>query len=101
MCVFFFIKMRRPPRSTLTDSLFPYPTLFRSLALRPWVRGHADGEDAGRAVSDAAGGDAAAARIPSAARADPLAVGRDRDLRGAVRRGGAEDRKSTRLNSSH
>src|SRR3546814_14377980 len=22
---------RRPPRSTLTDTLFPYPTLFRSL----------------------------------------------------------------------
>src|SRR3546814_1356487 len=35
-------------------------------------------------------GDAGAARIPSAARADPLAVGRDRDLRGAVRRGGAD-----------
>src|SRR3546814_17659840 len=24
---------RRPPRSTRTDTLFPYPTLFRSLAL--------------------------------------------------------------------
>src|SRR3546814_3615136 len=23
--------IRRPPRSTLTDTLFPYPTLFRSL----------------------------------------------------------------------
>src|SRR3546814_12747682 len=26
--------IRRPPRSTLTDTLFPYPTLFRSLAHR-------------------------------------------------------------------
>src|SRR3546814_15514405 len=25
--------IRRPPRSTRTDTLFPYPTLFRSLAL--------------------------------------------------------------------
>src|SRR3546814_14949373 len=25
---------RRPPRSTRTDTLFPYPTLFRSLARR-------------------------------------------------------------------
>src|SRR3546814_18985417 len=30
MC-FFFIIIRRPPRSTLTDTLFPYTTLFRSL----------------------------------------------------------------------
>src|SRR3546814_11700870 len=26
--------LRRPPRSTLTDTLFPYPTLFRSTDLR-------------------------------------------------------------------
>src|SRR3546814_4398409 len=30
--VFVFIMMRRPPRSTLTDTLFPYTTLFRSHA---------------------------------------------------------------------
>src|SRR3546814_14826177 len=27
---FFFLRIRRPPRSTRTDSLFPYTTLFRS-----------------------------------------------------------------------
>src|SRR3546814_18592699 len=27
----FFLMMRRPPRSTRTDTLFPYTTLFRSL----------------------------------------------------------------------
>src|SRR3546814_10678052 len=27
----FFLLLRRPPRSTRTDTLFPYPTLFRSL----------------------------------------------------------------------
>src|SRR3546814_10980284 len=30
MC-FFFVMIRRPPRSTRTDTLFPYTTLFRSL----------------------------------------------------------------------
>src|SRR3546814_5509410 len=33
MCVyicFFFVLIRRPPRSTRTDTLFPYTTLFRS-----------------------------------------------------------------------
>src|SRR3546814_1119906 len=30
--VFFFLMIRRPPRSTRTDTLFPYTTLFRSLA---------------------------------------------------------------------
>src|SRR3546814_17488252 len=28
--VFFFVMRRRPPRSTRTDTLFPYTTLFRS-----------------------------------------------------------------------
>src|SRR3546814_18803761 len=27
---FFFLKLRRPPRATRTDTLFPYTTLFRS-----------------------------------------------------------------------
>src|SRR3546814_14000615 len=31
-CYVFFLMIRRPPRSTLTDPLFPYATLFRSLA---------------------------------------------------------------------
>src|SRR3546814_6146632 len=30
--VVFFLLIRRPPRSTRTDTLFPYPTLFRSLS---------------------------------------------------------------------
>src|SRR3546814_13812893 len=30
----FFLMIRRPPRSTRTDTLFPYTTLFRSLASR-------------------------------------------------------------------
>src|SRR3546814_17698740 len=30
---FFFLMIRRPPRSTRTDTLFPYTTLFRSMAM--------------------------------------------------------------------
>src|SRR3546814_8768713 len=29
-CLFFILMIRRPPRSTRTDTLFPYTTLFRS-----------------------------------------------------------------------
>src|SRR3546814_7054492 len=37
--IIFFLMIRRPPRSTLTDTLFPYTTLFRSLGLDPYQRG--------------------------------------------------------------
>src|SRR3546814_18321405 len=30
LCVLFLLMKRRPPRSTRTDTLFPYTTLFRS-----------------------------------------------------------------------
>src|SRR3546814_1220183 len=30
---FFFLMIRRPPRSTRTDTLFPYTTLFRSVGI--------------------------------------------------------------------
>src|SRR3546814_1206179 len=30
---FFFLMIRRPPRSTRTDTLFPYTTLFRSICV--------------------------------------------------------------------
>src|SRR3712207_8496211 len=72
--VFFFLMIRRPPRSTL----FPYTTLFRSRARQP-SPGHQADHGAERAVH------------PVVA-ADPLDVG------GKGRRA---DRKSTRLNSSH
>src|SRR3546814_2494151 len=40
LCSYFFLLMiRRPPRATRTDTLFPYTTLFRS--------GPAEGRDAG------------------------------------------------------
>src|SRR3546814_15297558 len=47
--------IRRPPRSTRTDTLFPYTTLFRSAGHR---RGHEEG-----AGLDAIGDDAMAAAV--------------------------------------
>src|SRR3546814_18058336 len=47
MSIFFFLMIRRPPRSTRTDTLFPYTTLFRSgagpvlLAVRRQEKGRA------------------------------------------------------------
>src|SRR3712207_7629953 len=82
LLVFFFLMIRRPPRSTL----FPYTTLFRSAqpGVALGVVGHhvADLEASGREGSDHLQQGAAVAL-----RADDGAV--------------AQDRKSTRLNSSH
>src|SRR3546814_16116170 len=37
VCLFLFLMIRRPPRSTRTDTLFPYTTLFRSIGWREGV----------------------------------------------------------------
>src|SRR3712207_7975886 len=73
---FFFLMIRRPPRSTL----FPYTTLFRSPRLRRVVATTRPRRGVGR-------------------RATPVHLRADRahDRRGRRDR----DRKSTRLNSSH
>src|SRR3546814_10378684 len=49
--LFFFLMIRRPPRSTRTDTLFPYTTLFRSVgeaAVMPGVLAIFTGEDVAR-----------------------------------------------------
>src|SRR3546814_14207341 len=111
---FFFLMIRRPPRSTRTDTLFPYTTLFRSPRNRR-IRDHlAGGDVVAAAVGQAGERDRGGGRRASISdRTDPsgrrradrpagrgvqgaAAVGPDR--RGAARIG---DRKSTRLNSSH
>src|SRR5258708_11739004 len=85
--MFFFLMIRRPPRSTL----FPYTTLFRSLEQLDCFLDH-DGLER-----------------TAAHRSRDAAVRRDDHLRARVpgrrARGGGhraeQDRKSTRLNSSH
>src|SRR3546814_17271303 len=53
---FFFLMIRRPPRSTRTDTLFPYTTLFRSFV-------DIDGDRALEAGTIAVGVDAARREI--------------------------------------
>src|SRR6266487_5792894 len=121
MNTFFFLMTRRPPRSTL----FPYTTLFRSPARparrplqAPRVAGGAEDEvravalgrelgQVGLADHDRPGG-------PEPGRGQPVpggrrSVGEQRGTPGGAQAGDVlevfhqdrEDRKSTRLNSSH
>src|SRR3546814_6955504 len=107
--------MRRPPRSTRTDTLFPYTTLFRSVAeLR---REHALdrflvlADAGGRSKADALARHVARARVrrhdqDDVAEVDGLAVVIGQlavvhHLQQDVEQIGMGDRKSTRLNSSH
>src|SRR3546814_13502457 len=48
---FFFLMIRRPPRSTRTDTLFPYTTLFRSIRMQ----GQPIGEEFGPCHADLQG----------------------------------------------
>src|SRR3712207_7061000 len=86
MLFFFFLMIRRPPRSTL----FPYTTLFRSSVthLRPNKIARPGGQPGG-------GGPVRARRRPTAPPGAPHDRGNRRAWRESV------DRKSTRLNSSH
>src|SRR3546814_15141196 len=93
-CLIFVIMIRLPPRSTRTDTLFPYTTLFRAPDDQP-VAGDvraAQGVQIRRTL--------VRRRHPRPARPDRREEGLPRVLprAPATRRG---DRKSTRLNSSH
>src|SRR3546814_1435821 len=116
---------RQPPRSTRTDTLFPYTTLFRSdpVPLRRGRRGTVlagprllstvhflEAGEAGGEVGDEVvamlqpGMDAQgrAGRVPAGRGAHGGGVGQDHEaLEAAPARADAEDRQSTRLNSSH
>src|SRR3546814_11391217 len=97
--LFFFLMIRRPPRSTRPDTLFPYTTLFRSEAemrllgdlqivvieadraeaqRHQQLDPHVDAEDVG-----------------------PEQRGADNTRKDHQPAHGRRDRKSTRLNSSH
>src|SRR3546814_3387452 len=68
--IVFFLMIRRPPRSTRTDTLFPYTTLFRSRAVNPLMTIPSWVED-GRLMTESA---AICERI---AEGTPLEVRRD------------------------
>src|SRR3546814_13348109 len=89
----FFLSIRRPPRSTRTDTLFPYTALFRSAGGRDVRVDRGRGARAGR-------GEEADARS-RVRRAEPGGAVAARAQALARRHAGDADRKSTRLNSSH
>src|SRR3546814_4848386 len=116
--------IRRPPRSTRTDTLFPYTTLFRSLDIAPqikagvvWIntanqfdascgfggyRESGFGREGGREglleYLVASAEDARPAAPPSVPH---VATNGDLESPGQLEKPCVEDRKSTRLNSSH
>src|SRR3546814_11392851 len=93
----FFLMIRRPPRSTRTDTLFPYTTLFRSLAPE-WLT--IAPVEAIKLVLKKTGlllSDIDLFEINEAFSAVSLAINRELGLDPKK----VKDRKSTRLNSSH
>src|SRR3546814_16851571 len=102
--VFFFLMIPRPPRSTRTDTLFPYTTLFRSFSVGP--PGGTRGKRSLR-MQDRHGKFAALALLAASALAlTACSHGATRGgliggAGGAVVGSATGDRKSTRLNSSH
>src|SRR3546814_16942384 len=79
--LFFCLMIRRPPRSTRTDTLFPYTTLFRS-------KGRENLEVEGQRPQPGT-----MARLWQRGKPGLLCLSRTQ--------GREADRKSTRLNSSH
>src|SRR3546814_4203037 len=73
--------IRRPPRSTRTDTLFPYTTLFRSIAAAGAAAGTQVAEDAGAVGAEQL--DAAAIAVAGRARVQPAGRGNRHDVVGA------------------
>src|SRR3546814_16885011 len=106
--MFFFLRLRRPTRSTRTDTLFPYTTLFRSRVLGE-VAGGRRAVGAAAAIAFRRGGIqlVVGAELPGhvglvqGARIFLFTVRAGAVVEGGPQAGGLGDRKSTRLNSSH
>src|SRR3546814_11632355 len=93
LTVCLFLMIRRPPRSTRTDTLFPYTTLFRSLGLVGAALAQIGQEVfALRAGHQRAPGYSVEDHLHETVERHGLRHDADRSRR---------DRKSTRLNSSH
>src|SRR3546814_12184605 len=94
MPVLFFLLIRRPPRSTRTDALFPDTTLFRSAQRHHRLEHARQAQAAELALPETVVGLAG----------QGLEMGKLRcgaQVRHGVWHAPVKDRKSTRLNSSH
>src|SRR3546814_11632230 len=105
MCGFFvFVMIRRPPRSTSTDTLFPYTTLFRADMVETVHRRLDRIDDLFQQRGEVI------AALDQIGRGEPLlqclaSLGEAQAAHALAGRGDEHvaeaDRKSTRLNSSH
>src|SRR3546814_3763333 len=102
--------IRRPPRSTRTDKLFPYTTLVRSQVLQQDLHriGQAGDVELLAQLGQACVGVGLAVDVEAGAGGEGIAHGANTPVAGAGNPGGwpeglgiPTDRKSTRLNSSH
>src|SRR3546814_2755194 len=103
--------LRRPPRSTRTDTLFPYTTLFRSRTLG--ATGGAQAVTLTEAQMPTHTHEVTGSTNSAGAHSHSLTMGGGTNLVGnglntvpssatsSTGSAGAQDRKSTRLNSSH
>src|SRR3546814_17758716 len=83
---FFFLMIRRPPRSTRTDTLFPYTTLFRSTLEQ---------------IQQSFGQPAILVNNAGITRDNLMLRMKDDEWHDVINTNLSRDRKSTRLNSSH
>src|SRR3546814_15264763 len=81
----FFLMIRRPPRSTPTDTLFPYTTLFRSAQGVGFID-PTGGDVAGNAAGGGGGVEKAAGGRTKLADASAEATKRERELQQALDR---------------
>src|SRR3546814_16799902 len=107
----FFLLLRRPPRSTRTDTLFPYTTLFRSIRARlgvvlatggydwksEYVRAFDALPEAGSMAPPTVSGD----HIAMAAKARAIAITARAPSQSPIFLGYKVDRQSTRMKSSN
>src|SRR3546814_11139604 len=98
---FFFLMIRRPPRSTRTDTLFPYTTLFRSDQQMQACTRAFDGSEVARVVTEHFLVPVFENLQQQLALGREVLVDRSFDDADARRDLGHRDGKSTRLNSSH
>src|SRR3546814_18759017 len=113
MYCFVFLMIRRPPRSTRTDTLFPYTTLFRSIAVGGVVVDVDERRIADRAEAREVAAENRLRDVTRGIEEFEVGIGsldQEADVADAcfpplaeqkVRVDAQLDRKSTRLNSSH
>src|SRR3546814_12875194 len=106
--LFFFLMLRRPPRSTRTDPLFPYTTLFRSHNFRVGAAARVEIRSP-LAAADRQPGQGVLEGLLEAEELDDPDVDRRMEAQAPLVRperrveldAKPPDRKSTRLHSSH